>query len=169
MDNPLSSFKIISANVNGLGDKHKRQKLLTFWDTLSPDIICLCDTRLDCNLEQTLKNEANYNCYFNSLNSAARGVAILISKKTNILVIHEVKDLEGNMLILNLAYEQKSISLTCIYGPSQDSPIFFQNVFNQINNTNCSYSILCGDFNVTLNHSIYLSILRKEAQILVKY
>ena len=43
----LSKLKIISANVSGFGQKDKRIGFFLHIKTYEPDIIFLCDTRLD--------------------------------------------------------------------------------------------------------------------------
>ena len=48
------------------------------------------------------------------------------------------------------------ITLLClelyIYGPNEDSPLFFQELFNFYQQSGVAECIITGDFNVTLNH-----------------
>ena len=79
-NNSASKLVILSANVNGFGNTDKRKEFFVHIEKVNPDIICLSDTRFSPNIHDTIKNETNHYCYFNSLRSNARGVAILIKK-----------------------------------------------------------------------------------------
>ena len=150
----LSKLSILSANVQGFGQKQKRSKFFMNIKPYSPDIVLLSDTRFNHDLEQTLMNEIDYKCIFNSLSSDKRGVAILYKK--NIPLTHTVleKDNNGNLLTIKAVYDDKAFLITSIYSPNEDSPEFFEHIFNHNMNSNCPLQILGGDFNVTLNHNI---------------
>ena len=150
----VSDLKIISMNVCGFGNKIKRASIVGHLERFKPDILCLTDTRLDDNSELILRNELDYHCYFNSFASNARGVATLINKRSPIKVEKCLKDNTGNWLILTLEFESKIINLINIYGPNEDNPLFFTNMFDQINVHNLFNGIICGDFNTTLDVSL---------------
>ena len=50
---------------------------------------------------------------------------------------------EGNPLLIGL-----------IYNPNEDSPIFFDSIFDYVEHANISDCIKTGDFNVTINHEL---------------
>ena len=60
-------------------------------------------------------------------------------------------DDEGNMLILDLEYEDKRFTLCTIYGPNKDSPNFYKTMFSNIDKMNNDNYIICGDFNLVQN------------------
>ena len=149
----LSKLKIISANVSGFGQKDKRIGFFLHIKTYEPDIILLCDTRLDKDSEKLVMNEVNFHCIFNSLSSDRRGVAILIKKSLPIKFDVIQKDNSGNSLTVRAEYDSKSFLLTCIYGPNEDDPDFIQTQFTQNAIINCPLQLIAGDFNITLDHS----------------
>ena len=95
-----SDLTILSANVNGLGDKNKRAEFLNHIDKANADIVCLVDTRFSEASHDLIRNETNFNCFFNSLNSNSRGVSVLVSKKCPIKINVEFNDNSGNILWL---------------------------------------------------------------------
>ena len=148
-----SDLTILSANVNGLGDKNKRAEFLNHIDKANADIVCLVDTRFSEASHDLIRNETNFNCFFNSLNSNSRGVSVLVSKKCPIKINVEFNDNSGNILWLKCTIQDEEFLLCVIYGPNEDDPDFFTNIFHfyeQCGITNC---IIAGDFNVTLDHS----------------
>ena len=89
----------------------------------------LCDTRLNSESEKFLSNEVNYKCYFNSFSSERRGVAILVKKSLPINIVEKYKDNIGNVLTLEATYDNNIFLITCIYGPNDDNPDFFESIF----------------------------------------
>ena len=152
--NSISKLGIISANVNGFGQKQKRFNFFHHIKSANPDFILLSDTRLDTLSENELRNEIDYHCVFNSFSSDRRGVAILFKK--TLPIKHSIinSDNNGNLLSLEIEYDHKKFLLTAIYGPNTDRPDFFENLFELNNQVNCPMQIIGGDFNVTLNHEI---------------
>ena len=67
---------------------------------------------------------------FSSFSSQARGVAILFTKNLALEIIENTiyNDPSGNFTVLNFKYENFVITLSCIYGPNQDNPAFYQNI-----------------------------------------
>ena len=149
-----SELNIVSANVNGLGDLKKRTEFLIHIEKYHPDIICLVDTRFGKYQEEILNNELNYICHFNNFSSNSRGIAVLINKKVPIKTELLYKDIEGNVLILRCNYDSRIFLLTVLYGPNEDSPDFFQHLFERIEEYDIPESLIVGDFNVTLNHNM---------------
>ena len=119
-----------------------------------PDIIMLSDTRLDDSSELVFRNEVDYHCHFNSFNSTSRGVCILIKKSFPLTVLNKTSDNEGNIICLTCEYDSKMLSIISVYGPNNDSPHFFEQLFDYAGNSNTEYSIIGGDYNVTLNHEL---------------
>ena len=153
-NNSVSKLVILSANVNGFGNNEKRREFFLHIEKVNPDIICLSDTRFSTNIHDVIKNETNNYCFFNSLRSNARGVAILIKKTCPIIVNSNTHDDSGNLLWLHCTFEGNRILIGVIYGPNEDCPEFFDNIFNYIEHSNITDCIITGDFNVTLTHEL---------------
>ncbi|ESO91516.1 hypothetical protein LOTGIDRAFT_76338, partial [Lottia gigantea] len=60
-------------------------------------------------------------------------------------------DKPGNIIIVDLLVEETTFSIINIYGPNNDNPTFFENIFKNINEFKTEKFIICGDFNLTLN------------------
>ena len=151
----LSKLTIVSCNVTGLGDSDKRKSILDLLTFRKPHIICLSDTRANLEVQLAMRNELNYNCYFNSYERNSRGVAILFSKSSSIQYINSINDNNGNYLVINFNYEDKKYSICSLYGPSDaDEPEFFTETFNKtIEQVDLQGSIIIGDFNTTIDHT----------------
>lgn len=155
-NNSASKLKVLSANVNGLGGNIKRRAFFDHVEKADSDIICLVDTRFSDNTQDYIRNETNRICYFNNFNNqntASRGVAILVRKSCPIKITMQNKDNNGNLLWVKCEYEGREFLLCVLYGPSEDDPYFFQNLFDYYSQSGISDVILCGDFNVTLDHT----------------
>ena len=53
-----------------------------------------------------------------------------------------------------MKHDSNTFLLSCIYGPNEECPNFYTDLFLRIANFNIPESILIGDFNVTLNHDV---------------
>ena len=92
----------------------------------------------------------------------SRGVAILIKNNFE-YKIHDIqRDLDGNILILDLNIASISVRLINIYAPNLDTPDFFQNLSEIIEQNKQDYLVICGDFNLVMNPNLdsynYVSI-----------
>ena len=165
----VSEIKVVSANVNGFNNLKKRETIMTHLTSEFPDLIFLSDTRLDASSELLFRNEVDYHCYFNSLNSFSRGVCILVKKSFPLNIIGVEKSNDGNLICVKCDYDKKEIALISIYGPNSDSPSFFTNTFDIICNSNMAHTIIGGDYNVTLNHQLdnegYLHVQNPNARL----
>ena len=146
-----SRLSIICANVNGLNDTKKRGEVLLHIEKYNPDILCLCDTRLDDQQYVNLMNESNKHCYYSKTDRTARGVCILIKKSLPLSVSKIISSDTGNLVKIECKFDSNTFNLLCIYGPNEDNPNFFNDLFNLIANSNMANSIIVGDFNVTIN------------------
>ena len=79
---------------------------------------------------------------------------MLVHKKSPLSMEILYKDEHGNILIGKCQSGNNEFLLCCIYGPNDDSPTFFENLFDKIQGFGVSECIICGDFNVTLRHNI---------------
>ena len=142
----------MSFNANSVGKNPKRQKVLSSLRKKNPDFLVLLDTRICPSIENTVREEWGGKCFFISLNSQSRGVAIFLKKGTNADILDTKTSPDGNLLALLFEYEGRRILLRGVYGPNEDSPLFYENdVFGLIDTWEPDFSIFVGDFNVTLN------------------
>ena len=115
----------------------------------------LADTRLSSVSENDVRNEWGGLGYFSSLNSQARGVAILIKKHFPVTVLDTFNDVNGNIVAVLLEFESKRILIQGIYGPNNDDPDFYSDLcFNIAQLWDVNYSVFVGDWNIALNPEI---------------
>ena len=142
----------MSFNANSVGKNPKRQKVLGFLKKKNPDFLILLDTRICPSIENTIREEWGSKCFFSSLNSQSRGVAVFLKKGLNTDILDIKTSPDGNLLALLFEYEGRKILLRGVYGPNEDNPQFYQeNVFHFIDMWEPELSLFVGDYNVTIN------------------
>ena len=141
----------MSMNCRGLGNVKKRRDVLHFLNEKQPDILCLQDVHFTKEVESQVKTEWGDVCFFSHGTSNSRGVAILF-KDTIDVTIHDVmSDPSGNWLALDFTFEYMRFTLMSIYGPNTDQPEFYDHISEIINSFENAHTIICGDWNLTLN------------------
>ena len=88
--------------------------------------------------------------------SNARGVAVLFESKLDIVIMQELSDCKGRLLVLNVKIKDKSYGLVNVYGPNKDSEAvrFYQNLsltLQQMELDGDDNFIIGGDFNCPLD------------------
>ena len=96
---------------------------------------------------------------FASYTSQARGVAIFFTKELPIEIIEDsiFNDPSGNFTVLNFKFENFIITLSCVYGPNNDDPDFYERVvFNETEKCQDSsdFTIMGGDWNISLSQGL---------------
>ena len=158
----IIALHIITVNCQGLGSPEKRRDVLNYLKEKQFHIYCFQDTHFISELELYIQAQWGYKCVFNSYLSNSRGVAILFNN-TFEYEIHKMKaDHSSNFIILDITIEGERITLINIYGPNEDNPKFYENIFDHIELFQNEKFIICGDFNVALNQNLdtknYLNI-----------
>ena len=150
-----TSFKIVSFNANSIGRNPKRQNVLFFLKKKNPDFLIVCDTRICKTIEDSVREDWNGSCIFNSFSSQSRGVAIFMKKGCTAEIIDDFSDDDGNVLAILVNFQDKRLLIEGIYGPNSDSPAFYSDtVFKKIVEWRPEYSIFSGDFNIALNETL---------------
>ena len=147
-------LRFLCFNANSLGTNPKRAKVLKYMSKINADFIIVTDSRICPTIEHIVKQEWEGSSIFNSFSSQSRGIAIFMKKGNIANILDTFKDNQGNILSILFEYEGKKILLEGIYGPNNDSPNFYENeVFEQIEAWEPSFSIFVGDWNVALDQS----------------
>ena len=85
-------------------------------------------------------------------NMDSRGVAIIFN---NNFEFKERADGDGNFLILEIEIAKQYIfTLVNIYGPNQDKPKFYSDLFEDLDNSQNDFTIMCGDWNLVQDESL---------------
>ena len=85
---------------------------------------------------------------FSSQSSNSRGVAILFRNTFQYHIEKEIKDSDGNFIILSFRIKDILWTLVAVYGPNNDEPQFFTNLQRKIESLGNSSVIIGGDWNV---------------------
>ena len=93
-----------------------------------------------------------YDAYFPSYASNNRGVAILFKNSFEFKVHRDIKDKNGNFIILDITVSDYRFTLVAVYGPNEDNPEFFSNLYSNIILCENTSIISVGDWNMALNY-----------------
>lgn len=84
------------------------------------------------------------------LSSHSRGVMVLIHNSVPFQVNNTIQDKHGRFLVVQGTLLRENINLVNVYGPNDDNPSFFENLFLLVA-TLPGKTIMAGDFNCTLD------------------
>ena len=113
---------VLSANCQGLQNKYKRRDVIDYLSNTKAGIICLQDTHWTSKDENTVRSMWKGECILNGESSNSRGVAVLLNTNFEYNIMSVSKDVDGNMIVLDLNIGDISIKLLSIYAPNKDSP-----------------------------------------------
>jgi exonuclease III len=153
----MDNLKIVSYNCRGLNDVSKRADVFKYLKSLNAHIYCLQDCHFTSSMEKQIYSLWDGECYFSFGTSNSRGVCILFNKcltNLNVKVHNQEKDTKGNVLILDLTIDNNRFTLCTLYGPNNDTPLFYSKLFSLIETIGNESYILCGDFNLVLDVNI---------------
>jgi len=146
------SLKICTFNVRGLTDVKKRKDVFNYLQSKRYDICCLQETHSTSDNDSRWMTEWGYKTFFTSYASNSRGVGILFSNTFEHEIHNIIKDPEGRYILLDITIHNNRLLLANVYGPNDDNPTFFRNLFTQIQHFQNSSLIIAGDFNVVQNY-----------------
>ena len=150
------NLKFATFNVNGAGKYEKQKDIFDFLRKKKFDVIMLQETHWRTESENYIRTMWGYNCFVCGASTSKNGVAILFNNSFSYNVHNIIKDdVNGSYLILDVTIFGKRYSIVNVYGPSdKDTPEFFEEIFEKIENINNEQVIASGDWNVILNPSI---------------
>ena len=154
-----SKLRILSFNPNSIGKNPKRSNIIQAVRKKQANIILFSDTRISADIEPSIKAEWGGMANFASFTSQARGVAVFFTKDLPIEIIENsiYNDKSGNFTAMNIKYEDCIITISCIYGPNNDDPSFYEKiVFNETEKCQqtSDYTIMGGDWNISLSQDL---------------
>lgn len=150
-----NELKILTVNCQGLGDTNKRRDVLKYLKNKNYNVYFIQDTHFIDIDENMIKTQWGYKAFFSSFRPNSRGVAIFFNNNCEIEIHNQYKDDSGNYIILDATVEGISFLLINIYGPNSDTPDFYMNIQNKIEEMYSSQHIVIGgDFNLILNKEL---------------
>ena len=144
-------LKVASMNVQGLGNYEKRRDVFNYLRQKCYSIYLLQDTHFDKQMENRVRSEWGYECYFASFSTQSRGVAILFNNTFDFKVKSVISDAQGNYIILTITTMDRDLTVVNIYGPNRDDPNFFRVIQDKLQTIPNSSVIAAGDWNLVLN------------------
>jgi exonuclease III len=93
----------------------------------------------------------NYTFHHNSTQNK-RGVAILISKTVDVIIIDEYRDQNENVLALHCNFGGSELILVSIYGPNTTDRTFYNSLTNYLNSKRGVEVVIGGDWNTTYSN-----------------
>ena len=145
------SITCYTYNVNGIGDEIKRREIFHYLHKKGPDIMFLQEVHSVPAVEKYWNTEWGSRLFYCHGESNARGVIIVFNRKLNVLVHNIYRDCRGRFLLMYVTINGLKIGLANVYAPNQDDPIFFQDIFREINRVSPDHFIIAGDLNLALN------------------
>ncbi|KAJ8026875.1 hypothetical protein HOLleu_31834 [Holothuria leucospilota] len=146
-----SEIKFSSLNCRGLHSADKRKDVFDYLKVRGSHIYCLQDVHWDSNMIATISTEWGGNCFIAPGTNNSRGVAILFNDNFNVTVTRIHCNSNGNLIAVAFQTCQYEVTLVVLYGPNTDTPAFFNEVQNIIEDFNTPHCIVVGDWNVVLD------------------
>ena len=113
------------------------------------DFLIIQETHSTPECEQVWMAEWGGPIIFAHGTSAARGVAILVSKQFKEKIVDTYVD-DGRTIICDVIEGEQKITIVAIYAPNEDSPSYFKAI-GEILKERSEHKILVGDFNLVLD------------------
>ena len=115
----VNTMKIMSFNANGLGDKTKRIAVFNRLKSYN-GIIFMQETHCSPDKEKTWIDEWGSQIIFSNGSSNSTGVAILLPKNFELMVLDEFKDEIGRLVGAKLKIDDDEYVLVNVYAPTRD-------------------------------------------------
>ena len=149
-----SRIRVVSRNVNSMGDDQKTDQIFNYKYRNPADVFILLDTRTSPEDTVRLQKKWKGVTVFNSLRSNARGIAVFFKDSIAPKDVQIVNVIPGNLSYLTFtAFDKKFLAIN-IYGPNRDDPDFYRrHVFNITNFPVHDFAMWAGDWNLVLDQS----------------
>lgn len=143
--------KIVSWNVRGLNNKHKRLSVFQFLKHSKPHISFLQETHLDGSRILALRRPWVQKAFHATYSTFARGVSILISKALPCTIHQVFSDQEGRYVAVLLDIFQHNMILANVYLPPPIDVQVLYDLFTRLAPFAHLPMVLMGDFNAILD------------------
>ena len=147
----MDKLKVISYNARGLAADMKRRKIFNMLRKSKADIVLLQECHSEAKSNSLWSTQWGNKVLFANGTSNSRGVAILFNKKSAGYVTEVRRDEQGRFLLCKMEMGGYTYCVGNIYAPNNDNPTFFRQVFTMIEEMDCVYVILGGDFNTVMD------------------
>ena len=148
----METIQIESINCRGLRDRNKRLDILEKAKEEKVNILCLQETHLiDTDINQ-LKQDWNIDYFISGTETNSGGVLIAIDKNFEYTIHDKINSDDGRYIILDIEIiDIARVLIINLYAPNEDSPLFFEKLFQIIENRDIKNIIMTGDWNLVNN------------------
>lgn len=143
-------FKFTSWNVRGMVKLTKLKQVITRLKQLKSSIVFIQETHLLTEDLVKVRRRWPGKVLASCFPSHSRGVMVLIHKSVPFQVNNTIYDKAGRFLVVQGIFLGENINLVNVYGPNDDNPSFFENLFLLLA-TLTGKIVLAGDLNCTLD------------------
>jgi len=143
--------KIGTYNCRGLRDIKTRGAIFEWLKGKKLDIVLWQETHSIIQDEKCWKKEWEGEMYFSHGKRDARGVMVLIKNGSSVKVKESVSDIEGRLIFLKSEIGGKDTLIVNLYAPNEDNPEFYEKIFQQVGEYDCSEVIMGGDYNLVID------------------
>ena len=144
----------MSQNTRGLGNQLKRRKIFRSMKHNKADIVFLQEVHSTSKTNSLWSSEWGQMILFANGEGNAKGVVTMLSKELSKTVKEIRRDINGRYVICKLEIRNYTYCLVNLYAPNRDDSAFFQEIFSHIDELECVYIIMGGDFNVAREEKI---------------
>ena len=158
-------LKLATFNCRGMQDPIKRRKIFHYMRSIDCDIIFLQETHSSVDDEKFWKNQWGELAWFSSHSSNSCGVSILIRNSVAPKFHSLFSDPNGRFIIISVTINGLPLLLVNIYGPNNDNPNFFLDIFSKVDQFSYTSLIVGGDFNAVLGPLDYQGSKNKHSNV----
>ena len=141
----------MSINVRGLADDTKRREVFYWLRKQEFDVYMLQETHSSSAKMGIWRSQWGGEVIFSHGGSNSRGVCILFSNKCQYIIHNVITDSNGRYILVDLTLADKRVSLGNVYGPNNDCPDIYIELFEHIESFSNDHRIIAGDFNLVLD------------------
>lgn len=118
--NIISNFKMLSFNVRGLRDEHKRTSIFNYVRRKNIDLCLIQEAHCTEKEENIWENQWGGKIIFSHGASNARGVIVLIKPSLDCKIIDIYKDNQGRYLEVNCSIQGTNFKVINLYAPNNE-------------------------------------------------
>ncbi|KAJ8035455.1 hypothetical protein HOLleu_22688 [Holothuria leucospilota] len=146
-----ADLTIVSYNARGLRQPKIRRQLFAYLHSRNFDICCIQETHSSFSDEKYWENEWGGKVLFSHGDTNSRGVCILLKPSINYEIIKLDTHTFGRYIFIDVLLNEQVYTLVCLYGPNNDTPVFFSNISSKLLSFRGGSIVLAGDFNFVFN------------------
>ena len=139
-------------NVRGVRQTEKRRDVFHYIRRLGCAMYCIVDTHFTPDMEVMVRSEWGGDVFLSCGTFNSRGVAVLLNPSAAVIVHHAELDDHGNYVILDVEFDGLfRCNYVVLYGPNDDRPDFFEELFAKVCIDKGQPVILVGDWNLVID------------------